>query len=108
MIAYKKTGGLAHDLILVPEDYKPAADEFLIPGDEMPALESLCDPKALSESITQSDLAAKRRLALIALDDARLAAAVSESSSPQAVKDYAAACSAQPLPLAESGSPIVP
>jgi len=44
MIAYKRTNGRATDLRFVPEDYAPEAGEFMVPGDDLPPLDSLHDP----------------------------------------------------------------
>lgn len=90
-IVYRKTGGRAHDIRFVGDDYALAEGEIEAPGDagELPEANALSDVP--DPQVAAAALEARRALALRALQDEQLAAAMARPDAPRAVKDYAQA-----------------
>lgn len=88
MIAYRRVNGIACDIRCVAAGYKPLPDEVVIAGDQLPSQDSLSDPAAVAARDAQAELAEKRRAALRAIDDQKLATALADPAAPAEVKDY--------------------
>jgi hypothetical protein len=91
MIAYRRINGIACDIRLVVDGYKALLGEVVIAGDQIPSQDSLSDSVAVAARDAQAELAGKRRAALRALEDQKLAAALVDPTAPAEVKDYQAA-----------------
>lgn len=100
MIAYRRVNGIAYDIRHVVDSYKPLPDEVAIDADQLPSQDSLSDTAAVAARDAQASLAEKRRAALRAIDDQKLATALADPAAPTEVKDYEAA-------LASSGVVIL-
>lgn len=87
MYSYRKTAGVAHDLMVRGEDYTPAPGEFVTPGDEegrMPPIRTLHDrgavyPEKLQEARTD---------ALRVMHEESLAARALMPDAPPEVLEY--------------------